>query len=58
MGEQLDNATSTLVEQIGSCGQSLLEIIDHLLEFLSKESEAHQRRSEKLKDWPQVPGIK
>ena len=33
LGEQLDNATSTLVEQIGSCGQSLLEIIDHLLEF-------------------------
>lgn len=33
MGEQLDNATSILVEQIGSCGQSLLEIIDHLLDF-------------------------
>jgi signal transduction histidine kinase/CheY-like chemotaxis protein len=32
-GEQLENATSTLIEQIGSCGQSLLEIIDHLLDF-------------------------
>lgn len=33
MGEQLENSTSTLIEQIGSCGQSLLEIIDHLLDF-------------------------
>jgi signal transduction histidine kinase/CheY-like chemotaxis protein len=33
MGEQLENATFTLIEQIGSCGQSLLEIIDHLLDF-------------------------
>jgi signal transduction histidine kinase/CheY-like chemotaxis protein len=33
MGEQLENTTSTLIEQIGSCGQSLLEIIDHLLDF-------------------------
>lgn len=32
-GEKLDNATATLVEQIGSCGHSLLEIIDHLLDF-------------------------
>ena len=33
MGEQLENSTSALIEQIGSCGQSLLEIIDHLLDF-------------------------
>lgn len=33
MEEQLDNGISTLIEQIGSCGQSLLEIIDHLLDF-------------------------
>ena len=33
IGEKLDNASSTLVEQIGSCGQSLLEIIDHLLDL-------------------------
>jgi hypothetical protein len=33
MGDQLENTTSTLIEQIGSCGQSLLEIIDHLLDF-------------------------
>jgi signal transduction histidine kinase/CheY-like chemotaxis protein len=31
--EKLDNTAATLVEQIGSCGQSLLEIIDHLLDF-------------------------
>lgn len=31
--EELDNATSTLVDQIASCGHSLLEIIDHLLDF-------------------------
>ncbi|GAB7336790.1 hypothetical protein MBLNU13_g11304t2 [Cladosporium sp. NU13] len=30
---QLDNTASTMVEQIGSCGNSLFEIIDHLLEF-------------------------
>jgi signal transduction histidine kinase/CheY-like chemotaxis protein len=32
-GENLDNTTSTLAEQIDSCGHSLLDIIDHLLEF-------------------------
>jgi signal transduction histidine kinase/CheY-like chemotaxis protein len=39
MGEQLDNATSALIEQIGSCGQSLLEIIDHLLDFSNMRSQ-------------------
>ncbi|GAB7333770.1 hypothetical protein MBLNU13_g05294t1 [Cladosporium sp. NU13] len=33
LGEQLEDSTSALIEQIGSCGQSLLEIIDHLLVF-------------------------
>jgi signal transduction histidine kinase/CheY-like chemotaxis protein len=32
-GETLDNTAATLVEQISSCGHSLLEIIDHLLDF-------------------------
>lgn len=58
MGEQLENATSVLIEQIGSCGQALLEIIDHLLDFSkSRKSEAHQRCGEELQDRPQVPGF-
>ena len=32
-GLQLDSVASTLVEQINTCGQTLLEIIDHLLDF-------------------------
>lgn len=31
--EELNHAISTLVEQVASCGHSLLEIIDHLLDF-------------------------
>jgi signal transduction histidine kinase len=31
--EKLDNTIATLVQQISTCGNSLLEIIDHLLDF-------------------------
>ncbi|GAB7336561.1 hypothetical protein MBLNU13_g09831t2 [Cladosporium sp. NU13] len=31
--QELDSTASTLVEQITSCGRTLLEIIDHLLDF-------------------------
>lgn len=39
MGEKLEHSTSALIEQIGSCGQSLLEIIDHLLDFSNLKSQ-------------------
>jgi len=31
--EKLENSVATLVQQISTCGNSLLEIIDHLLDF-------------------------
>ena len=31
--EKMDNTVATLVQHIGTCGNSLLEIVDHLLDF-------------------------
>lgn len=42
----MDNTASTLVEQIDSCGHTLLEIIDHLLEFAElKKMKRHARKN-------------
>jgi signal transduction histidine kinase/CheY-like chemotaxis protein len=40
---QLDNTASTLVEQINSCGHSLLQIIDHLLDFANLKKQQMEK---------------
>lgn len=45
--EKLENTVATLVQQISTCGNSLLEIIDHLLDFASLKKHQVKRGAAK-----------
>lgn len=48
----LGTAASTLIEQIDSCGHTLLEIIDHLLEYANLK--VYKRQTMKLRKGPKI----
>ena len=45
--EKLENTVATLVQQISTCGNSLLEIIDHLLDFANLKKHQVKRGAAK-----------
>jgi hypothetical protein len=45
--EKLENTVATLVQQISTCGNSLLEIIDHLLDFANLKKQQVKRGAAK-----------